>query len=171
MDRHRTLRSTVEWSYSLLEPDEQDLFRRLSIFRGGFDFAAAEAVTGKDTLDRLSRLIDKSLVSVPADSGPPTCYSMLETLAEYGQERLRERGEMEEARRRHLDCFLARAQAAFAERRRTGSAGLLHRLDADLDNLRAALDWCRRSDPCAGVRLVALILVAFLLAIIAMRMD
>ena len=155
LDRHRTLRSTVEWSYSLLEPDEQDLFRRLSIFRGGFDFAAAEAVAGKDTLDRLSRLIDKSLVSVPADSGPPTRYSMLETLAEYGQERLRERGEMEDARRRHLDCFLTRAQAAFAERRRTGSAALLHGLDADLDNLRAALDWCRRSDPCAGVRLVA----------------
>lgn len=154
-ERHQTLRSAVEWSHALLPPDEQRLFRLLSVFRGGFDLAAAEAVGGPGAVELLSRLVDKSFVTVGPGAGSSTRYSILETLAVYGQERLLEHAEMEEARRRHLDCMLTRAEAAFRERRRSGSAALLHRLDADLDNLRSALDWCRRSDPCAGVRLVA----------------
>ena len=154
IDRHRTLRSTVAWSYSLLEPEEQRLFRLLSVFRG-FDLEAAEAITGPGAAATLSRLVEKSLVTLRPELGPPTRFSMLETLSAYGEERLLEEGEMEDARRRQLDCVLGRAEAAFAERRHSGSASLLHKLDADLDNLRVAVDWCRRADPCAGVRLVA----------------
>jgi predicted ATPase/DNA-binding CsgD family transcriptional regulator len=154
-DRHRTLRATVEWSYALLEPDEQRLFGLLAVFRGGFDLAAVEAVGGGGALDRLSRLVDKSLVTVIGEPMSATRYAMLETLVEYGQERLREAGELESARQTHLDHFLIRAEAAFAERSRSGSAAQLHRLDSDLDNLRTALDWSLQSDPCAGVRLIA----------------
>ena len=154
IDRHRTLRSTVAWSYSLMEPKEQRLFRQLSVFRG-FDLEAAEAISGPGATATLSRLVEKSLVMVRPEFGPVTRYFMLETLSAYGEERLLEADEMEDARRRQLDFVLARAEAAFADRRRSGSAELLHRLDADLDNLRAAIDWCQRGDPCAGVRLVA----------------
>ena len=154
-ERHRTLRSTVDWSYTLLAPDEQELLRRLSVFRGGFDLEAVEAMAGERGLDRLSKLIDKSVISVIGDPGLSTRYVMLETLSEYGRDRLRELDELEIACRLHLEHFLDRAETAFAERHRSGSAALLHRLDRDLDNLRAALEWCRRSDACAGVRLVA----------------
>ncbi|GAC1658371.1 MAG: LuxR family transcriptional regulator [Candidatus Dormibacteraceae bacterium] len=154
-DRHRTLRSTVDWSYGLLDPQEQQLFRALSVFRGGFDLTAVESVTGAAALDRLARLVDKSLVVVRAKSAGPTRYALLETLAEYGRERLAAEGEAEKARGRHLDHFLARSMTAFGEWRRTGSARLLHGLDDDVDNLRAALEWCRLADPCAGLRLVA----------------
>jgi predicted ATPase/DNA-binding CsgD family transcriptional regulator len=154
-DRHRTLRATVEWSYALLEPDEQQLFAQLAVFRGGFDLEAVEAVGGRGALDRLSRLVGKSLVTVVGEPKPATRYAMLETLVEYGQERLREASDLESARQAHLHHFLTRAEAAFAERSRTGSASALQRLDHDLDNLRAALDWSLHSDPCAGVRLIA----------------
>ena len=116
-ERHRTLRAAVEWSYGLLDQDEQELFRRLSMFRGGFDLVAVEAVAGEGGLDRLSRLIDKSLVTVAGESAAATRYTMLETLAECGEEQLREKGEVESARQAQLNHFVERAEAAFAERR------------------------------------------------------
>jgi len=154
-DHRQTLRSTVDWSYGLLDPDERRLFNQLCIFRGGFDLAAAESVGGPSTVETLGRLVDKSLVAVEPASGGPSRYSMLETLIDYGRERLRESGQLEAVRRAHCLYFLDRAERAFAERRRTGSADRLHQLDRDVDNLRAALQWAREADPCSGLRLVA----------------
>ncbi len=102
--RHRTLRATVDWSYELLDAAEQQLFRRLAVFVGGFDLSAAKAMGGPDTLDRLGRLVDKSLVL--AESGPlGTRYRLLETLRQYGWERLQEADDVELARSRHLAYF------------------------------------------------------------------
>ena len=94
--RHQTMRAAVDWSYQLLEPDEQRLFRTLSVFAGGFDLAAAEAVWGSGVLGLLSALIDRSLVLAEPD-GAAMRYRLLEVLRQYGQARLTENGEDDDA--------------------------------------------------------------------------
>ena len=112
VERHQTLRATVEWSYQLLGPDEQVLFDRLSVFAGSFDLDAAEAVCGFDPIDELDvfdllgSLVDKSLVVVDRDTGR---YRLLETLRQYGAERLEERGEVDGLRDRHLGSLRRRS--------------------------------------------------------------
>jgi predicted ATPase/DNA-binding NarL/FixJ family response regulator len=152
--RHQALASTLAWSYDLLAGEEQRLFRRLSVFAGGFDLAAAEQLAG-GSAGLLGRLVDKSMVFLAPLAGPPTRYAMLETLREYGRERLDDSGEAAAAGDEHLRLFLRRAEEAFALRRSTGSPAALHQLDPDLDNIRAALGYAAQHDPDAGLRLVA----------------
>ena len=104
-DRQRTLTSTIDWSYELLDEAERAVFARLAIFAGGWTVAAAEAVCGGDDVDDvlavLERLVEHSLVvSMHSAAGPPR-MRMLETIREYAAARLDERGELEEIRRRH----------------------------------------------------------------------
>src|SRR5262249_60810388 len=106
LPRHRPLRAAVAWGYQLLGEEEQSLLRRLSVFSGGCTLEAAEAVAGRDVLDPLASLVDKSLVTF---SGR---YHLLETVRQYAAERLAERGETEDARARHLDHFLQLPEAA-----------------------------------------------------------
>jgi predicted ATPase/class 3 adenylate cyclase len=136
-ERQRTLRDTLEWSHELLSEDEQRLFARLGVFVGGFTLEAAEAVCEAD-LDVLASLVDKSLVR--HDGGR---YSLLETIRAYAEERLG--GSADELASRHADFFLVLLQEAYPERlaRETES---LDRLAAELDNLRAALDWLHQHD-------------------------
>jgi tetratricopeptide (TPR) repeat protein len=148
--RQRTLRATIDWSFQLLEEPDRRLFRRLSVFAGGWTVAAAEAVCGGDGLDApeavtadagevlegLVRLVDRSLVV--AVGGDPARFRMLETLRAYGAERLGEAGEAELAAARHTAWFVDLAEEAAAHR--TSRNGL-RRLAADHDNLRAALRW------------------------------
>jgi non-specific serine/threonine protein kinase len=146
--RHRTLRSTIEWSHDLLTEPERILFRRLAVFAGGFTIDAAEAVAGDglpDVLDLLSGLIDKSLVSLETEA-VETRYRMLETMRQFARERLEEAGEAELGRR-HAQFFLARAEVAepFLSNR---TEGWQERLTEDLGNLRAAADWFEQ-DPKA----------------------
>jgi predicted ATPase/DNA-binding SARP family transcriptional activator len=148
LPRHQTLRATIDWSYELLSEPERVLLRRLSVFTGGFQLAAVEivAVGGEvestDILDLLESLINKSLVHEhPETEEEHRRYGMLETIREYGREKLSEAGEEVEVRRRHLDFF-----AAFAERAQNGiysteQASWFKRLDREVDNLRLALDW------------------------------
>ncbi|HUG47581.1 MAG TPA: adenylate/guanylate cyclase domain-containing protein, partial [Candidatus Limnocylindria bacterium] len=132
-DRQQTLRATIEWSHDLLSPDEQHLFARLSVFRGGWALEAAEAICDAD-LDVLQSLVDKSLVRVRDDR-----FWMLEIIREYAIERLDESGTAAELRTRHADYFLALAEDAYPHL--TGDPKeWLDRLDAEHDNLRAALD-------------------------------
>src|SRR5439155_11817593 len=105
-ERQRTLRATIAWSYDLLAPGEQDLFRRLAIFRGGCTLEAAEAVCDAD-LDTLASLVDKSLLRQRDDR-----FTMLETIREFAAERLAESGEDDQIRHRHWDYFLALAKEA-----------------------------------------------------------
>jgi tetratricopeptide (TPR) repeat protein len=150
--RHQTLRATIDWSYDLLESSEQQLFRRLAVFAGGFDLAAASAMRVEDTLDVLGRLIDKSLVL--AERSPNgTRYRLLVTLRQYAWQQLEEAHEVDFARARHLAYFLKRAETLYSPVQ--GMGGPLSELDAEIDNLRSAFDWCELTDPDAGLRLVA----------------
>jgi len=131
--RQQTLRATIEWSYELLTPAEQRLFARLAVFRGGCTLEAAEEVAEAD-LDTLGSLVDKSLLRHLDER-----FRMLETIREYAAERLAASGEAEGLRRRHAEHFLALAEAAYPNLRGSPKAWL-DRLEAEHDNLRAALD-------------------------------
>jgi predicted ATPase/class 3 adenylate cyclase len=154
VERHQTLRATVEWSYQLLEADDRTVFDRLGIFAGTFDTPAASAVAGDADLDpwriteSISSLVAKSML-IPED-GPDdtTRYAMLETLRHFARERLEETGDADCWRRRHAEHY-----TAFAEEAGPGYQGpdellWLARLGAELDNLRAAIGWALdRDDP------------------------
>jgi predicted ATPase/DNA-binding SARP family transcriptional activator len=153
--RQQTLRATIDWSWELLEEPDRRLWRRLSVFSGGWTVAAAEAVCGGDGLDPgdvlegLFRLVDRSLVV--AAGGDPVRFRMLETLRAYGAERLAEAGEAETVAARHTAWCLDLAEGAAVHRT---ARRWLRRLDADYDNLRAALDRAVMGrDPDTALRL------------------
>jgi DNA-binding CsgD family transcriptional regulator/tetratricopeptide (TPR) repeat protein len=162
MLRQHTLHATMDWSHELLSEEERALFRRLSVFVGGFSLEAAESVcAGEDlepdeVLGLLSRLVDKSLVVV-REVGGETRYRLLETVRQYGGEKLDGSGEETEAGRRHADFFGGFAEEAERELGGPDQARWLTRLEAEHDNLRAALSWSlgERGDPGSGVRLAA----------------
>ncbi|HEX9097796.1 MAG TPA: LuxR C-terminal-related transcriptional regulator, partial [Candidatus Dormibacteraeota bacterium] len=148
LPRHQTLEATMDWSHELLPPAAQCLWRRLAVFAGGFGLDAAEAVCSDDVLDQtnvvdlLALLVDSSLVQVEETAGARR-YQLLETIREYGLRKLDEAGETEAFRRRHLEWFRALAQRAEPEWRGANQGPWLDRLEADLDNVRAALDYSR----------------------------
>ena len=161
--RHRTLRAAVDWSYDLLDEGESELFRRLSVFAGGFSLEAVEAVCtthGSDSggvLHLLGRLVEQSLVGVD-DTGhrkPSTRYGLLETLHEYGREKLEESHEAEGIRRQHAAHFLALAETAGPKLKLRDGLEWLERLDRDHDNLRAAFEESAGIDPDTELRLAA----------------
>ena len=147
--RQQTLRATVQWSYDQLAPEEQELFRALSVFAGGWTLESAGAVVpGLDEfalIDALAHLVDKSLVFVER-RGAQTRYGMLETLRQFGRERAGEAGETPQLAARHAGAFRALAEAAYAGRFDEVDAWG-ERLEADHDNLAAALEHLRASDP------------------------
>jgi hypothetical protein len=146
--RQRTLRATIEWSYELLDPDEQELFRRLAVFRGSFTLEAAEAVCNAD-LDALESLVVKSLVR-RWGSGR---LGLLDTIREYALERLEESPEAGDVRRRHAEFFLAVAESAKLNAAAGGAR--LDIANAEQDNIRAALAWALASrDATFGLALV-----------------
>jgi predicted ATPase len=134
--RQQTLRATIEWSYDLLDVDEQRLLARLAVFRGAWTLEAAEAICNAD-LDRLQSLVDKSLVRVR--EGPR--FWMLETIREFALECLRESGDEHELRRRHAEFFLALAQSANLSAEATDLGPRPELVLPEQDNLRGALDW------------------------------
>ena len=128
--RHRTLRATLDWSYALLSPEEQAVFRRLGVFAGGFTLEAVGAVAatdelGVEPLDVLQGLVDKHLVRVLESAGEEPRFGQLATVREYALERLAESGEAEATRDRHLAYYLALAEQAERAMLRSGrgSAG------------------------------------------------
>jgi predicted ATPase/class 3 adenylate cyclase len=147
-ERQQTLRATIEWSYDLCTPEEQQLFRRLGVFSGGFSLEAAEEVC-EATLDALASLLDKSLVRREGDR-----FSLLETIREYAVERLQESGEADEIGRRHAEHFIAVAEASEAQRQGPAQVSLLERFRTEWDNIRAALGWAlERGEIELGLRL------------------
>ena len=135
--RQQTLRATIEWSYELLSPEEQRLFARLSVFRGGCTLEAAEAVAAAE-LDLLQSLVDKSLLRQREER-----FWMLETIREYAGERLRESGDEETIRDRHLDHFVELAEREYEPL--LAGATQIPGLEAEHNNIRAALDWAQSS--------------------------
>ncbi len=159
LPRHQTLRATMDWSYDLLSVQEQVLLRRLSVFAGGFTLEAAEAVCADEdvealeTLDLLSRLVEKSLV-LAEQLGQEMRYRLLETVRQYSRDKLLEAGESESCRDRHLDFFLALAERTEPQLRGPEQAVWLESMEMEHDNLRAALEWSLNSGvPEAGLRL------------------
>jgi len=141
-ERQQTLRGAIGWSHELLEPAEQTLFRRLAVFSGGCSLEAVEQVCDGD-LDVLGSLVDRSFVRQRDGEGGEPRFDQLETLREYALERLAESGEAEALHRR-LAEYVATLVEDAEERFQTGeeTPQLGRMLDAENDNLRAALAWC-----------------------------
>ncbi len=160
--RHRSLSAALEWSYSLINPDERLLFDRLSVFAGSFSLEAAQAICAdgglraEAILDLLQGLIDKSLVSIEETPRGSMRYRLLETMREYARNHLQESGEAASVRRRHRDWCRALAEQADPDL----AAGRneivwLERLGLEYDNMRAALEWSQADEDGAeeGLRL------------------
>jgi non-specific serine/threonine protein kinase len=164
LPRHQTLRALIDWSYDLLNPEEQIMLDRLSVFAGGWTLVAAEAVTSRggtgewQVLDHLAALVDKSLVQAEEVDGS-TRYGLLDTVRQYAAERLAQRlgSERDETRAAHRDHYLAVVETAGMHLRGRDAAVWLDRLEAEFDNIRAALAFSV-TDPDgaeAGLRMAA----------------
>lgn len=146
LERHQTLRGAVDWSYDLLDPDEQRLFARLAVFVGEFALEAVEGICAGDgnasrpipVLDILGSLVRKSLV-VAVDRGDVVRYRLLETLREYAGERLRQSGEWSTIRRRHCDWYLEWAESVPIDQA-AWSTHVAMQFRREQANLRAALE-------------------------------
>jgi predicted ATPase len=174
LPRHQTLRATIEWSCALLSEVEQRLLRRLSVFVGGWNLAAAEAVTTggtdalpdrracmearldaplemKQVLSLLGQLVNKSLVSVDRPTGGEARYRLLEPVRVYLQEQIAA-AEDEALHDRHLAHFIGLAETANSDRKHSQSLWRA-KMEADQENFRAALAWGQARQPEAGLRL------------------
>ncbi len=149
--RQQTLRAAIDWSYGLLSESEQALWRRLSVFAGGWTLEAAEAVCSDDgvrpgdaslapaeVMDLLAALVDKSVVNPPREVGR---YHLLETVRQYGYDKLVESGEAQTVYGRHLEWLVQFAREADPKLRGREMLVWARRLDDELDNIRTALEW------------------------------
>jgi hypothetical protein len=155
--RQQTLHALIDWSWDLLSDPDRQLLRRLSVFAGGWTAPAAAQVTTDgapslmDTIDGLTRLVDRSLVI--ADRGAVTRYRMLETIRQYARERLISSGEAPATSDRHLAYYAALAAQASPELRGPSMVDWLDRLDAEIENLGIALEWSLEGDPDTAIAL------------------
>jgi predicted ATPase/DNA-binding SARP family transcriptional activator len=154
--RHQTLGATMAWSYDLLTGDEQALLRRLAVFASGFSLKATGVVCLDGDQDAamaiLTGLVDASLVLAEPHDGT-TRYHMVETVRQYGAERLDEAGETEATRRRHAEYLLELAEQAWQAIDTPGEGSWFTALEVEHDNLRAALGWSLDEERHVGVRL------------------
>lgn len=147
VERHQTLRATVDWSYSLLRDVERTVFDRLGVFVGSLDAQAAQSVVGDATigpfevLDALDELVAKSMLTAePAPDGT-TRYQLLETLRQYGLERLEQGGDVDVFRRRHAEHYVSVTEELGRTLFGPEEVRARARLIRETDNLRAAVDW------------------------------
>jgi predicted ATPase/class 3 adenylate cyclase len=159
--RQQTLRNAIDWSHELLSEPERVLLRRLSVFSGGFDVGAVEAVAtdaaldARDVVDLLDRLVDKSLVALDVSSGT-TRYRLLESIRDYALERLADAGETQTFVTRHAEFFASFSERAGVALRGPDEGAWSKRVEADLENLRLALTWAIEADEAdLALRVVA----------------
>jgi predicted ATPase/class 3 adenylate cyclase len=163
-ERQRTLRETIAWSYDLLSPAQQRIFRQLAVFSGGADLDAIATVActpTEDPLDTLAELNDASLITISEgpDGGPRIL--LLETICQYADDELRAAGEAEAASRAHAEYYASMAEKLLAMREESTHVTALELAEADLDNFRAALGWAvppgggATGDLATGLRLCA----------------
>ncbi|HYL27011.1 MAG TPA: tetratricopeptide repeat protein [Candidatus Nitrosotalea sp.] len=161
-ERHQTMHRAIAWSYDLLSEEEQRCFRRLSVLQGGGDLDAAAAVAGdhdeRPMVFQLAPLVEKNMLSLAEDSEGEPRVAMLEMLREYAEERLAESGEQAETQARHAAHMLALVERVAPELSGAKQAIWLARLERELRNVNAALDWAARNDEALfGCRFVAAI--------------
>ena len=158
LQRHQTLQAAIEWSYHLLSEDEQLLWQRLSVFAHGFDLDSSEVVCADDRLpparmvDLLGALVDKSILVADRRDGS-TRFGMLETIRQFGRERLAASGEEASTLRRHRDWIAALAERAGKEWHGANQASWLDRIEQELGNIRVALEHCLKQAGEADVGL------------------
>ncbi|MDF3311222.1 protein kinase [Rhodococcus sp. T2V] len=157
--RQQTLRLSVDWSFELCSAKEQLVWARLAVFAGSFELDAAEQVCGADLdpdelLDTVTSLVEKSIL-IREESGAVVRFRMLETLREYGHEKLERAGEALAVRRRHRDWYEALALESEAEWISDRQLDWIARLKREQPNLREALEFCIDDDPVAGLRIAA----------------
>ena len=161
--RHKTMQASIEWSWNLLSEPERILFRRLSVFSGGWTLEAAEivcsgeGVSRENILELLSSLANKSLIQVARKTGLSARYRLLETVRQYAQDRLLEAGGRDIFRNRHIDYFLKLGERAEKELVGPDQAAWLHRLERELDNLRVAMGWASEANIEKGLRLAKML--------------
>jgi predicted ATPase/class 3 adenylate cyclase len=161
LPRQQTMRALIDWSYDLLSDEERQLFRKLSIFAGGFTFETAAAVCTSDTIDEmavldlLASLVDKSLVQAELVVDG-TRYRLLESTRDYARAKLTERGELPAVAQAHAIAFLELAERLRAAWRTTPDSAWNLQAEAEMENWRAALEWAltRRGDVSLAQRLV-----------------
>jgi predicted ATPase len=158
--RHQSLRAAVAWSYDLLNPEGQALFRGLSVFRGGWTIDAAQSVCADgrsqdSVLETLGLLLEASLLTSQVPSSVTPRFAMLETLREFAAERLDDAGESELARSRHAAYYLELLEGMESEFTGRDPRAALDRIGEEHDNIRTALRFLVTSAPEAGVRLAS----------------
>lgn len=162
LPRQQTLRATIDWSYSLLAEPERILLRRLAVFAGGWSLEAAEAVCDDENacidaspvFDHLASLVNKSLALMDISEDGNGHYYLLETVRQYAREKLYDAGEGEALRDRHLAYFAQWIESAESGLKSPDQKLWIQRIDQEIDNLRAALEWGIESNREMGLRLV-----------------
>ena len=154
-DRQKTLNNAIRWSYNLLSEEEQKVFAQLSVFVGGFTLEAMEAVAAEGDISKsqvtnlLGQLVNKSLVTVETSSGNvegQTRYGMLETIRAYAREKLDESGGASMVRDRHAEFFAQITEEADSNAFLIQSNMLSNKIESELDNIRAAINWSIKND-------------------------
>jgi predicted ATPase len=148
LERHQTLRNTIDWSYDLLDDGERQALQRLAVFAGGGELAALEAVLAAgdgldrfDVVDVVSLLVNKSLVVTELDDGGRIRYRMYETIRQYAQERLEASGSLGTVRRAHAEYYVSVAEAAAPGLRSRELPVWARRVEREIDNFRMVVDW------------------------------
>ena len=160
LPRQQTLKALIDWSWDLLEEKERALFRRLSVFSGGWSIAAAQTIASDDELDEyevfdyLEQLINKSLVAVQYPTEGEARYGMLESIRQYAGDKLSDAGEVAIVRHRHAAFFLAFVEEAAPNLARIYTERpQLKRVAREFDNLRAAIAWTQKARPAMALRI------------------
>jgi tetratricopeptide (TPR) repeat protein len=157
--RQQTMSAAIEWSYQLLSTPQQSLFRRLSIFEGGWTLDAAESVTAwgeivlDEVIDILSDLVEQSLVAVEPSEEGSSRYRMLEPIRQFSHRMALETGEQDTLARYHLNWCLQLAERSASEMRGPNQHQWLDLLDTEHDNLRAALSWSQQREDAGAEEL------------------
>jgi predicted ATPase/predicted negative regulator of RcsB-dependent stress response len=142
--RQQTMHAAIQWSYDLLDAHEQATFRQLSVFVRGCTLEAAEQMLGESALDGIASLVDKSMLRQDRAADGDMRFRMLQIMREFGMEKLAESGEEDPVRRRHALFFLKLAERAEPQLAGDQQLDALRRLEAEHDNLRAAMEWANR---------------------------
>jgi predicted ATPase/DNA-binding XRE family transcriptional regulator len=156
----RTLRGTLDWSYELLAAPERAVLMRLAVFAGGCTASAAEAVCGEPGAQPgiafcLQALVEQSLLRCDAGADRQPRFSMLETIRSYAREKLEKSGELVRAQQRHAAFYTQLAAKAAPALAGAQQEAVLHTLEQEVANLRAAIEWCAEAEPARGLRLLA----------------
>jgi Predicted ATPase len=160
-DRHRTMRDMIDWSYELLNGEEQLMFRRLAVFSGSFSIEAAEAICGSElgspeqlnVLDLIASLSEKSLIAERFDKTGEPRFRMLEVVRDFADELLAKCGERERICRRHANYFLSEAEAAEPLIQSSDPGRIFERFELEHDNIRSVMRWAVDTEPIMALRL------------------